>query len=336
MKAPKRQPLLSDMLLQQTRSPYDPPRQSMLTAKRFDFDVPASEFVGKLLNKTARLILREQEFARQPYPQTWVELDASAYSAGLMGAVEGNPETADTKFGFLYDRGTVHGGTVYCGAASKWGCNWSPFKIMLHKPMSFEDEMALATQTGHSRLTLRQALIGYAEHMHDPWWHSDEAKSLVRSHTYVPAPGLSMEQNRGILQQHQGVLKQVLAMLLILTRPGRRVLTITDEGHQRMIWKGKSIVLAKHSVVRLHIDQSVAIRRFISGVHTGLHRRLHDVRGHWAQTRRHQNACTHVWDPVDVDHYRCLRCEAKRWWRKNHSRGLPEVGTIVKEYEVSK
>jgi hypothetical protein len=330
-KAPKRQPLLADALLHQTRHPYGPPRQAMLTAKRFAFDAGASGFVGKLLNKTARLILREQEFARQPYPQTWVELDAPAYSTGLMGTVQGDPATADTKFGFLYDNGTV-----YCGAASKNGCNWSPFTIKLHQPVTFETELATAMATGQSRLTLRQALIGYAEHLYDPWWQSGEVDMIARSHLYVPAPDLTMEQNRGILQQHQGVLKQVLAMLLILTRPGRRVLTITDQGHQRTLYKGNSMVLAKHSLVTLHIDQSVAIRRFISGVHTGLHRRLHDVRGHWAQTRRHQNACTHVWDPVDADHYRCLRCEAKRWWRKNHSRGLLEVGTIVKEYEVSK
>jgi hypothetical protein len=329
-KAPKRQPLLSDMLLQQTRTPYTPPRQAMLIAKRFVFDPQASEFTGKLLQKAARLILREQEFARQPYPQTWVEFDAPSYSIGLMGAPEGDAKTADTKFGFLYDNGTV-----YCGAASARGCNWSPFTIKLHQPVSFETELATAMATGHSRLTLRQALIGYAEHLHDPWWQSGEVDSIARSHVYIPAPGLDAKQNMGILQVHQGVLKQVLAALLILTRPGRRVLTITEEGHQRGLWKGKTIVMAKHNLVKLHIDQSVAMRRFVSGIHTGLHRKHHDVRGHWAQTRRHQNACTHVWDPIDIDHYHCLRCEAKRWWRRDHTRGRLEEGSITKAYEVS-
>jgi hypothetical protein len=331
---PKHEPTLADALMSTSahHTHYDPPRIAMLNAKRFVFDTGASGFLGMMLHKAARLILREHEFARQPYPQTWIEIDAAAYGIGLQGYVDnGDPATADKKFGYLYNNGTV-----YCAAMGPDGVGWSPLTLKLHHPVTLEQEIDIAQRTGHSRLTLRQALVGYAENITDSWWQGGELDALARSHLYQPALDLTREQNLGILQSHQGILKQALAVLLLLTRPGRRVLQFGEEKHKRVIWRGKNTLMMSHHTVKLHIDQSVALRRFITGIHTGLHRKHHDVRGHWAQTRRNQQNCTHVWDPIDPDHYRCLRCEAKRWWRKDHTRGQLELGTVTKVYEVVK
>lgn len=336
----KDRPTLFDQL---RRSPgrfaevgWGPPAAAMQLAHRFVLDASASAFIGDLLRRAGTLVLREHEFARVPFPTTWIELDFKAYIAAIPSAPKPDSKS-DTHVGYLY-----HNGSVYAAAWSDTKKHgepaFSPYHFELHLPFGFEEELAMAQAAGYSRLTYRQVLLGtLPEPIDSRWWMSAEAADICRSHRIVwdDKGRIDAKHKNLIVSSSAGELKQVLALALLLTRPGQRVITVREQGHRRSIIRGKPMVLAKHNVITLHMKQEVAVRRFISGLQTGLHRREHDVRGHWAQTRRFQTACTHVWEPTDLDHYQCLRCQAKRWWRTAHKRGSNEIGTVTKDYEVT-
>jgi hypothetical protein len=42
------------------------------------------------------------------------------------------------------------------------------------------------------------------------------------------------------------------------------------------------------------------------------------------------------WIEYEPLRWRCERCGGHRWWRREHSRGTPEVGVVTSEYAVSR
>lgn len=99
------------------------------------------------------------------------------------------------------------------------------------------------------------------------------------------------------------------------------------------------MVYKAHHKVTVRLARRDPVVRFTAHLATGLHRRRHSVRGHWAQTRHlAHRGCDHRWDIVSInrDKYECGACGAKRWWRTAHMRGDATRGFVTKDYEVTK
>jgi hypothetical protein len=73
--------------------------------------------------------------------------------------------------------------------------------------------------------------------------------------------------------------------------------------------------------------------------HSGITKRLHDVRGHFCHDKRARQTgeqwCGHDWVEYEPLRWKCERCGGKRWWRNEHQRGDVEKGrSFIQTYEV--
>ena len=306
-------------------------------AHLYVLDEEASAFLGDMLKQITPLVLGQHEFARAPYPETWVEFDFPAYMKALDGR---DPDAdGDTRVGFYVNSRN----SMFNVSETKTSKPvMLPIWFELHRPISFEEELAMANHFGLSRLTYRQMLLGTSG-LDEDWWRSDAATAFCRGHTMRASDalmGMSARALLPMLQGSAGSLKQCIALLLLLTRPGQAVLKLHEQDRRHGIIRGRTKVLAPHHKVTIHLRRDMAMHKVIEALHsTGRHNRWHDVRGHWCQTRNPKYAgCEHDWQPVDKDHYECIRvgCKAKRWWKADHHRGDPSLGKVDKTYEVTK
>jgi hypothetical protein len=331
----KETPTLLDMFLRTGILAHEPSkmRLRMRMAKSFVLDDEASEFLGYILKSVGPMVLREHEFARAPYDQTWVELNFRAYARNM--PVSGPEVNADTRLGYFFDNDDV-----WCVAESPAYKDPSmmPFSYQLHRPISMEEELQMAQFFGTSRLMYRQAILGYVGVKDGDWWLSTEASNVCRSHRFVVHDALkdvSMQGRYGVLTSAAGTLKQIIALGLLLSRSQtQRIINYTEIGPRRAFIRAKQVALVKHNVVSLHLGPKRTFQKFTRYLETGGHKKFHDVRGHWAQTRKLDQSCEHSWDALDVNHFTCVRCGSNRWWRKAHQRGDINLGTVTKHYEV--
>jgi hypothetical protein len=319
-----------------TEREYAEGKMMLRQAKPFVFDASASAFIGELVRRAAQEVLSQHEWARPPYPVMWMEMDHIAYFKAL-GIPSRHPDWApDTQFGVM-----IRYGAAYIYSTSGFGvAHSSPWRFALHQPMSFEEELEMAQYFGMSRLAFNMALIGTSGAIDDPWWF-DGARDLCRSHRFEIHPKirkdymdrLTVEQRQQMLVDSTGDLKLVILMLLLLTRP-HKYMTIVEQGHKRTLYKGHSLVLQPHSLITMRVEHDDPVKRYLGSMPTGITRCAHDVRGHWAQSRRIGHNCDHSWQPVDINHFTCERCEAKRWWVRDYRTTGKEGHTS--EYDVTR
>jgi hypothetical protein len=307
----------------------------MRKAERYVFDTKASHILGHMIKTMAPLILQQHEFARPPYSNTWVEIDMMAYMEALEEHRDLRDPTLDTRLGYLVMRDHI---LFFVSETAHTKPLITPYWYVLHEPISFEQELDLAQKLGLSRLTLREHLLGTSGLPKD-WWRSPEAESFCRGHHFMMGQQLkesSPGTRRKVLRGAAGSLKQAIAILLLLSRPGSGVIALSNQERRHGLVRGHSRVLAPHHKVTIHLEGRKALQRIQNNLQTGQHHRYHSVRGHWCQTRR-ITGCEHDWEPVNPDRYECLKgCGAKRWWKKNHHRGDISLGEVTKEYEVTK
>jgi hypothetical protein len=327
-----------------------PPLGVLHQAKKFVFDASASEYIGALLMKAQPEVLSQHDWARPPFETTWVEMDHAAYwERGLEMANNTSLGDVDNLFGFLVHQGTVWLFTYAPGDFPKGRtCGCSPFQYQLHTPVSFEDEMAMAKRFGIPVKQYRQALLGgmvdknTGEAVIPTEWWSTVAGEVVRSHRMFLNPilkglmdGISAANRFAALAAGAGDLKLILTLLLMVTRP-RRMLAIGEVGPKRMLYKGHNLVRRPHSVVTMRLAKEAALHHAVTHEFTSQHRQMHDVRGHWAETRHGVRCEAHSWEPIDLNHFYCLHCNAKRWWRKAHTRGELRLGDKTTDYMVKR
>jgi hypothetical protein len=348
----KRQPILLDEWLR-VKKHVGPPVSRYLEAHRFVLDEKASFFVGDLLRRAPLEVLQEHEFARPPYDVTWIEIDHKAYFRGLQAIPHSNvkPGKEDTHVGLLYDHNKVW---MIAKAKDIPDPALIPLIVNLHQKMRFDQELKLAQELNTSRLMLRMAMLGDVNvDARSNWWMSDEATEICRSHRMewydegfqipigqgIDTVGIEQRVKASTLQGSVGHLKLVLTLALLLSRSGQKILISNEVGHVRTIFKGHNITYKAHHHVTLRLAHRDPVMRFTQGLATGLHRRRHGVRGHWAQTRKpYAMSCDHKWDIVSInkDKYQCITCNAKRWWVKDHARGDAMRGFVTKDYEVTR
>ena len=173
------------------------------------------------------------------------------------------------------------------------------------------------------------------------WWRT-VAGEVVRAHKMFINPVFELELLRTsperrsqALASGAGDLKLIITLLLMVTRP-RKLFNVTEAGPRRMLYKGHNLVRRAHSVVTMRLAKEAALHHAVHHEFTSQHRQMHDVRGHWAETRHGAMCLAHSWEPIDKDHFYCLNCPAKRWWRKAHTRGELRLGDKTTDYMVKR
>jgi hypothetical protein len=311
----------------------------LMHAQRFVLDEDASRLLGHLIKEAAPMMMAQHEFARPPFDPTWIEIDYPSYMLGLGHVPQPDDLTVDKRVGYFYGAGNLLFVTETMDSKAPMVM---PYWFQLHHPQTFEEELQLAETLGTSRLLMRQVILGQ-DGFPTEWWLSDAATNFFRSHRLIISPTIvkelemSRRQILNMLTGGAGSLKQGIALLLLLTRPGQAVIRLSEVGHRHSIIKGKFKTLLPHHKLTLHLSVPASARKVVEALHTtGIHHRFHSVRGHWAQTRKNVHGCSHSWEPVTVDRYHCLHCPAKRWWKTDHHRGDITLGTVTKDYDVKK
>jgi hypothetical protein len=287
-----------------------------------------------MIRDICSLILQEHEFARAPYPNTWIEIDFAGYLKGLDG--RDTDKNSDSRVGYFIN----FENTMFFSSETQTSVpDMMPYFFKLHRPISFEEELTMAQDIGLSRLGLRQAILG-DQGLTPDWFKTPEATNFCRSHTleFAYKEDWSPYEKQLMLESGAGSLKQGIALLLLLTRPGSGVISLSNQERRHSIIKGKQRVLAPHHKVTMHLAQGPGLKLIKQHLQTGQRHRYHSVKGHWCQTRKVRKHCEHDWQPIDKDHYECAvpGCWAKRWWKKNHNRGDISLGSVTKEYGVTK
>src|SRR5262245_48133736 len=215
----------------------DPPRKRLFGAQRFVLDYKASRFYGSLSRDIGPLALRQHEFARPPYDLTWVEFDMDAFAEEVVTTKMYDPDGRDARVGFLFDHDTVW---VYSiNVRGQGGC--LPYRIQMHRPVTFEQELHMAQTLGVSRLVYRMMLLGQTGYGSDnPWWLSPEADYICRSHSLVFHESfwpildhLDADEKFRFMALSAGTLRQVLVIALLLSRQSHRYWTITGDPPRR-------------------------------------------------------------------------------------------------------
>ena len=347
---PRKEPHLIDLILdgELFNPEAAPPLGVLHQAKKFIFDASASEYIGSLLMKAQGEVLSQHDWARPPFETTWIEMDHVAYwERGLKLGNDYKKGTPDNLFGMLIHHGTVWLFSYAPGHRHDESLGCGPFQYQLHTPISFEEELAMARTFGMGLNTYRQALLGgMIDETGRPtlsvdWWNA-MAGEVVRSHkmfinpSIVPNMDRTSPENRAqALASGAGDLKLIITLLLMVTRP-RKMFNVTETGPKRMLYKGHNLVRRAHSVVTMRLAKEAALHHAVHHEFTSQHRQMHDVRGHWAESRHNALCQEHSWEPIDKDHFYCLNCPAKRWWRKAHSRGELRLGDKTTDYHVKR
>lgn len=142
-----------------------------------------------------------------------------------------------------------------------------------------------------------------------------------------------------------GDLRNIIALLLFLNR------TQDIQIRQDMSWHPKIVNrmpkrLMPHTTIKLRLDPGPRLKSLSFG--QGTKKRLHDVRGHYMHDQVARRGCLHgaetknlkefgtYWEEYEPLKWKCRHCSGKRWWRREHSRGNEELGTVVQRYSVTR
>lgn len=312
-------------------------RQNVYSARRFIFDDEASRIVGNLMQHHTAMIAGNMEFALQPFPSMYIELNAREVFAGRGGTPV---ETADTEIGYL----AVNGAVFTFAAGPKQSSRFdevlaAPMSFAINKPQTGSLETVFEAETYEQAKMMKMAYVigGQRIPKHGP--NGEQA-------FWLPDVGIPNEQLIGavdirLLHPVRIPIKYCFgsggdpllytAAILLLNRQNPDVY-IKDVSASRGMAGGKSVVFRAHSTVSIHLSAKGSVKRLLIGDRASP--RAHEVRGHWVHYDK--QLCEHEWEPLDTSgkRFKCSRCEMRRTWREVHVRGDASRGVIVKHYEV--
>ena len=316
--------------------------QAVPSAERFVLDAEGSQHFGEIMRANPEFIARNHEFARAPYPVTWIELDAKALYRGVTGKEPG--PNADDKIGYM-----IIGNSAYWWTYDPLvrEARMMPIELELHRPFSDAEQLEFATVLGTSRLGLVALIWGdVLRKWVGPYWDKSnealvqEAKSLRDQHTCRwLIPGKSVDDpSMPFTALTAGELRSIIAILLYLNQ--QKVMTpIKHHEAAKHFSRGKLRQYLSHSVVTISLEAKERQARARSAIFIRSPARRHDVRGCYCHDASAQagNAahCPHEWSLIKTNHWQCGKCGGKRWWRSAHMRGDASLGYVAKDYKLS-
>jgi hypothetical protein len=355
MKTVKREPLLADRFLSNTRSPrndivpqqfWDTTRSNLMLAKRFVLDRDAVRYCAELVRDNPRIIADAHDFAIPPFERTYIEFPFTEWYETVTGRTA--DATADTHAGYL-----IVGNSVRCLAGFQDSVALTPIEYHLNQPWTVKESFKMATTLGTSRLSFDMFYWGESMHkfgylknkMEDEPdfefasdWQKEGVRSLRANHSFTLnlMPGMNAPAIwQKFYQGSAGDLRNIIAMLLFLNRTSKTRYE-KEVGMQPGRWIGrKQANLLTHRVISYSVNPVPRLVKLVAG--EGIRRRLHDVRGHLCHNEvARTNGCTHDWIEFADNHlkWRC-ECGGLRWWRAEHRRGHEAKGFVTSEYKVT-
>lgn len=289
-------------------------------ARAYVFDRDASLKLGRFIRECPDVIAKQIEFAIEPYPTTYIEVEIDAVIDGTGRAGSAAGPKADWKVGFL-----THGNitnTLVCNRAIV-GTLAGAYGFARSKQVDpyNDDELAREAihQLGGSYNDLTPAQHRMFTDNFDTLFFGDRSIEDLTS--------------REVMEGHQGELRVYIAALLLLHQ--KKGISLTERSAHRAMYRGKSRPFMAHHVVTITLDGPVEIRRALTAG-TGETRRAHEVPAHYAHRYGTRN-CEHVWNKRENEehHWDCPKCGRFRYLRRDHIRGDASKGFVKKSYEVT-
>jgi hypothetical protein len=373
--ADKRQLLLADEFLASRRefivdtNTESRVRSRVLSARRFVLDWQATERAASIMNDIPELLIREQQFARAPYPVTWIEFPFEPWWQALTGK---EPLfDADTQIGYLVDNDNVY---VISGSAVEKCPALMPLYYQLHHPWPMQDQLDFTALAGISRIGLDGFLWGESIYKlmankdrpeeFKPL-HEQQQRILRDNHSCNVLPlgpkGIQVGRKQIIqrmVNASAGELRNIIGLLLLMNRPSVTEY-VRDVGRHRGFVRGKLRPYLSHTVVTIKLDAKQILRQ-VSAQGEAAEKRRHEVRGIYCHDEEYRKGtkagCIHEWtehpDYIDealdekrwhtnqrgeteFDNWQCVHCHGHRWWRDNHERGNAAIGYVNKTYQIT-
>jgi hypothetical protein len=345
------QPTLSDLVLF-AKNPWHPLEKVVTgrikktveiahrNSRVFVFDEAATRRVGEICAYQPELIAELQEFARAPFPNTFIQLDATALMQGFREAglkttsMFGQPE--DKLLGFLFTEQSIY--TVTSDENNKVG--WSPIIYKWHQPMTFAQEQRAQEEIGVSRVILDRFMWGSSYGHVNPAYHR-----ALRAHNSIE---FAMPEGWGNGKRHPmsgllmgggaGDLRTALCAMLLLIRPNL-TLSVSTRPAQKKLVLGRPTTFLAHTVVTVKLTPDCLIKRTKQAAKEMAGRlgtRWHEVRGHYVHSHRAKvSGCAHDWLEMEPDKWECTMCGGRRAWRTYpEGKGDASIGVVTKHYVV--
>ena len=291
-----------------------------LQARCYVFDLDASFKLGQFIRSCPDIIADQLEFAIDPYPTTYLEVEIDAVIDGIGRAPTGAGKKSDWKVGFLSHKEVVN--TLVCnhdfvGAlAGVYG-----FARVLREPFQDDD------------MRLRQAVHLLGSTFNDI--SDKQVKNFTDQFVTMYYGEKAMEQMASdeIMEGHMGEARIYAAALLLLHQ--KKAIALTEKPAYRTMYRGKSRPFMAHNVVTITLDSPVQIRKAMS-LGSGETRRAHEVPAHYAHRHGTRN-CEHTWQKREAEenHWDCTKCGRFRYMRRHHMRGDASKGFVKKSYKVT-
>jgi hypothetical protein len=291
-------------------------------ARCYVFDRDASFKLGQFIRTCADLIAEQIEFAIEPYPTTYVEVEIDAVIDGIGRAGSQAGKKADWKLGFLSHAGRTN--TVVCSRdvadtlagvygfsriAKEWGDNLR--SDLLDQQVLHVLGSTYVDLTPEQRRNFAGRFV--------PMFYGDTSVALL--------------QTKAVMDGHIGEARIYAAALLLLHQ--KKAIALTEKPAYRTMYRGKSRPFMAHNVVTITLDSPVQIRKAMSSG-SGETRRAHEVPAHYAHRHGTRN-CEHTWQKRgdEENHWDCTKCGRFRYMRRHHMRGDASKGFVKKSYNVT-
>jgi hypothetical protein len=300
-----------------------------LTAKRFVFDAEASRYLGAFTKDHGDFIIENLfTYARPPYPVTYIEYDFIELARGMQQPILPN---ADKRIGILLDQ-TKYGWDIFVCAGDETGhALFEPF--VYHISDASRPSVTFASNESASNNIRLGLLMGFLTQRTLELGHSEECLRRVSVSMLGPinrsvVNSIKLEQ---AARQCAGSFKIAMTTLMLMNQQHHKVYTFVPPA--AVLNRGKRRVVAAHTTVKFDL---LAPRALYDSIRNGERAPpiRHAVRGHFAH-RGLVDGCEHSWPPIPdgLGHWRCGACGGLRWWKREHERGVGEIGE--KRYEIS-
>lgn len=310
-------------------------KDSLRKSRKFKLDAKACEACGWLVDDHPELIVQYSEFARAPFPTTWIEVPATT-------TLE---KGAEVRHGWLIKGNDIYSFLEVANNGVPSTTMLTPVVATLHRPMPLAEQYKFADLGQTSRLGIDQVMWGRVLYEKIP---TKLRKSLREQHSLgltMPWKSALHEKNKELSQKMltnlvHGEMVDVLGFLMLLMRPNHAKVIREAGKERRRSTGGKWKTFFAHNVVTVDLESKPLVKRIKAAVRRENNlRRRHEVRGHYChnEAAKRTSSHTHEWAQVSDTMWECAypHCGAKRWWKKAHERGSAEVGYVTKHYEVT-
>ncbi len=314
-------------------------RDLMLVAKRFILDVEAALYVGEIVAEIPEWIAENQDLVIPPFRTMYIEVPFREYQTKATG--QRPDDQSDITVGYLF-----HDSNVYVVSEAMDGVPpvVLPISYALNSPFYPEDEREIADALSVSRGQLDAFFWGESYlQLDDPRRRSLRARhsvNMLQGGSRIDKSARKAIWNR-MYDSSSGDLRTIVALLQLFNRTA----SIRYEdvvAPSRGFIKAKQRTFLSHSVIRFKINPKETVKRPPTDGEPGFKRAEHEVRGHFCLSRQaRENDCVHTFvEDLEAKsltkQWRCVRCSAKKWWRRDHKRGDASLGTTKPTYVVDK